>query len=248
MLRGKSPWHYIKTVSGAGNVSGGYTRKKRKISPLERKGQRLWLGYDALSATAPLKRLGTEVPSLVDLFRATSISAQGRRGKGGGVLAGNVLLQQILDDEGEVLPNYVESTRRVQAAHADGRCSGVVNLIVALHPNTSVLFYGDDGTATRVVLVKHGMSVAFLETTRHGGDSWLRSRKNVAHFSFRAFFSLALGRVTAGHARRSTASEASMQLVARDTQEAKRTRKAKRLKKNLKRRRKLTRRKGGGSG
>ena len=112
----------------------------------------------------------------------------------------------------------------MQAAHVDGgrrqrsQCDC----------GSSVLFY--DGTATRVVLVKRGMSVAFLETTQHGGDTWLRSSKGAAFFSFRAFFSIALeGRPSSGQGKRSTSSETGVL-------------KAKRLKKNLRRRKRLTKR------
>ena len=233
LARQEEMWQWLKRKSGAGNISGGYTRKRRKLSPLEEKGQRLWLGYDAANRRAPLKQLGKKVPSLLTLFQTARLGKE--------VFNATVLLQQIRDDNGCILPNYAKETRRVQAAHVDGEDASVLNVIVALHPNTSVLFY--DGTATRVVLVKRGMSVAFLETTQHGGDAWLRSSKGAAFFSFRAFFSIALeGRPSSGQGKRSTSSETGMLQVAQETQDAGRVLKAKRLKKNLRRRKRLTKR------
>lgn len=239
VLGGKSPWLWVRGLQGVSNISGGFSRQRDVWSPVEGRNERLFLSHKNLAS------LERQVPSAGKLFGATRLLAwQDRALQRTRVsffpLEGSLLFQQVLDEETKtLLPKFTQKGRRVQPPHADGHCDDVCNFIVALHKDTSLLFYrggGKDGV-TRVVLEQPGASVAFLETTIHGGDSWVRSKTSAPHFLFRAFFSLSFDKDSTGQGVRSTMSEISVLDVASDAVEAKKEMQAAKLQQNKKRHR-----------
>jgi hypothetical protein len=111
---------------------------------------------------------------------------------------GSLLVRQIRlpsaeesDSGGRIMDDYDPTKRLVQKPHTDGQSKAVFNVIIALHPHTSLLIYSQ-GLATRVVLARAGLGLVFREDTKHGGDTWVNDRNAAPNFNYRMFHSISI--------------------------------------------------------
>jgi hypothetical protein len=162
------------------NVSGSFVGSKEADElKVEAKNARYFLDYAKYPNSAVFAKL----------YWSGFVSRINESGRACG--SSGLMVQRLLDDNGDVLQSFKAGTERYQGLHSDSSDLNMMSILIRLNSVASVLILNDDNELERVVIKGNARALIFNQTRLHGGDAWYRSHGGEdPSFLMRAFVSL----------------------------------------------------------